>query len=117
MATLTARKAITYTEDDSGVSFAISVSKTKVGRHGYRQVMECGSGVQRRLFEVASNPNYSKLVFFHVENIGDYDLSVHVVTAGANAEAGVIVPPRPHVRAVQYEPLERQQHKPTHHDH
>ena len=93
MATLTARKAITYTEDDSGVSFAISVSKTKVGRHGYRQVMECGSGVQRRLFEVASNPNYSKLVFFHVENIGDYDLSVHVVTAGANAEAGVIVPP------------------------
>jgi len=93
MANLTAKKTITYTDPGSGVSFAITTTKNKVGRHGYRQVMECGSGVQRRLFEIASNPNYSKLVFFHVENIGNYDLSVHVVTAGVNAEAGIIVPP------------------------
>jgi len=93
MATLTARKTITYTENDSSASFAIAAVKTKVGRHGYRQVMDCASGVQRRLFEISANPNYSKLVFFHVENIGNYDVTVHAVTAGVNAEAGIVIPP------------------------
>lgn len=93
MATLTANKQITYTEADSGASFTITTRKVKTGRHGYRQVMECGNGVQRRLFEIGSNPNYSKMVFFHVENIGDYDVSVHVRTAGTDADAGIIVPP------------------------
>jgi len=93
MATLTTRKTITFTDIDSGASFAIASTKSKNGRHGYRQVVTCGNGVQRRLIEIGTNPNYTKMVFFHVENVGDYDLNVIVVTAGANANVAVSIPP------------------------
>lgn len=89
MPSITVRKTIAYTDTHSGASFAIATEKIKVGKHAYRQTIVCGGA--RRLIEIGSNPNYTKLVYACVENVGDYDATIRVSSGGGTAD--ITLPP------------------------
>ena len=91
MPQITVRKSISYTDIDSGASYDLSTSKVKVGRHAYRQTLNCGDGVIRRIIEVGTSPNYQKLIFCQVKNVGAFDLEL-AVNSGTGI-ISVIVPP------------------------
>jgi len=93
MPNLTVIKTITYTDADSGASFSITSTKVKKATHAYRQVMTAADGVQRNIFEVGTDPSYTKLHCATFRNVGNFDAYI-VINSGGEASWNVLPPGR-----------------------